>query len=1055
MAILNNLIVHGSSKFLNDAYFNILAADTGRFNKLATKVLGNDGETITVHGLMDVQGELHTKSWSNSNIATIDGSFFICPTLKVTETGSTGKGLTITQSGNTWSIQITSNSAVVTNSVYTMNSSGTVTTTGTWTLGSKVAITGEILVNNEWLPLGTLRGIITARSSDLKSVTISNITDGYSSSNNILNTIGAQSNVKHRNIKISLYEWTLSDSGTPTSAITNPIGIYMTALGDGTGQTMIDIYGGQEPAGTTYKGLAKPYVRIGNLSGLSSLTVGGQNPKGWGIYTSNGYFEGTIAARRGYIGNNTKYWTIGTSGTNSTIFSGPTTVSATGTAGTYLGTDGFLNTASSSVYAQITNGILTAKGADITGVINADTGRIGGTSGWTIASQQIYSTGKTIGANDSMFLSTKNLAGTVAGQTLTTTAPSWRLTVGSNFGVDNTGKLYASEAKISGNITATTGSISGSVTIGGTKTATTILNDIVEAGTKASNFISADEFGIMIYDGSNGEQIPSTISSGIRNIFIDNNSINIRNGTTTLSSFGEEVLIGEPNKASIRFSPDEIYASGNDGKEYFSFSGDGSELAIRVNLVLENNVYWSGYASGSSKTYVFDNAPVAGTSITCSIEMISPGIKDSRQVSFTAGTAGTKQTTFYYKTKTGDETTYIMYLTYDGNSTLSNLHTNADTPPIQLYLSVGYTSSVSTPVYSFGMDNIVTGAYATAIGRANESSGNYSFSEGYATHARGIYSHSEGYVNYSDGYASHSEGYDTTASGDNSHSEGSYTTASGDSSHSEGRYTTAFGNQSHASGDHTKANWCNSIVTGQYNIDDLQTDTFTGNGTQKAFALSSTIPSRAGGKLEDIMVKVNGVKVVFGNNQWNTNRYTSASITFGTAPANGASIEVAYPTSSSAFVIGNGNGISDDPNERSNALTVDWDGNITIQNHDTEIGHVYSASANVAISNTSIDANTGGASISLSAGTYIVIGQWHFNTRTTTGTTNSAIRLYRSGSGDNIAQTRIVAGANNWNCLQCMAIVELTGTETLKVCGATSRPYTTAQGTYITAVRIK
>ena len=371
MAILNNLIVHGSSRFLNKAYFDILEADTGKFNKLATKVLGNDGETITVHGLMDVQGELHTKSWSNSNIATIDGSFFICPTLKVTETGSTSNGLTITQSNNTWSVQITSSSAVVTNSVYTMNSSGTVTSTGTWTIGSKVAITGEILVNNEWLPLGTLRGIITARSSDLKSVTISNITDGYSSSNNILSTIGVQNNVKHRNIKISLYEWTLSDSGTPTSAVTNPIGIYMTALGDGTGQTMIDIYGGQEPSGTTYKGLAKPYVRIGNLSGLSNITVGGQNPKGWGIYTSNGYFEGTIAARRGYIGNNTKYWTIGTSGTNSTIFSGPTTVSATGTAGTYLGTDGFLNAASNTVYAQITNGILTAKGANIAGTIDA------------------------------------------------------------------------------------------------------------------------------------------------------------------------------------------------------------------------------------------------------------------------------------------------------------------------------------------------------------------------------------------------------------------------------------------------------------------------------------------------------------------------------------------------------------------------------------------------------------------------------------------------------------------------------------------------------------
>lgn len=605
MAVLNNLIVHGSSKFLNDAYFNILAADTGRFNKLATKVLGNDGETITVHGLMDVQGELHTKSWSNSNIATIDGSFFICPTLKVTETGSTSNGLTITQSGNTWSIQITSSSAVVTNSVYTMNSSGTVTTTGTWTLGSKVAITGEILVNNEWLPLGTLRGIITARSSDLKSVTVSNITDGYSSSNNILNTIGAQSNVKHRNIKISLYEWTLSDSSTPTTATTNPIGIYMTALGDGTGQTMIDIYGGQEPSGTTYKGLAKPYVRIGNLSGLSNLSVGGQNPKGWGIYTSNGYFEGTIAARRGYIGNNTKYWTIGTSGTNSTIFSGPTTVSATGTAGTYLGTDGFLNTASASVYAQITNGILTAKGADITGVIKANTGYIGGSSGWTIASQQISS--GSIGTDNSMFLSTKNLAGTVAGVTLTTTAPSWRLTVGSNFGVDNTGKLYATSANITGTIDATSfsaKSYSGStlkrqMSLGadGLKLmdgSGTILSQI-DGSASTIGKTSGDSYNINItgtaIDLRYNTDVLNRINSSGMTLYDGNGVLN----SNIIAQFGtNSAQIGLSNGTHVNITSDGLYLY--DNVNLVSYFTDNS---FKVANMSSNGRVWSAYATGN------------------------------------------------------------------------------------------------------------------------------------------------------------------------------------------------------------------------------------------------------------------------------------------------------------------------------------------------------------------------------------------------------------------------------------------------------------------------
>ena len=200
--------------------------------------------------------------------------------------------------------------------------------------------------------------------------------------------------------------------------------------------------------------------------------------------------------------------------------------------------------------------------------------------------------------------------------------------------------------------------------------------------------------------------------------------------------------------------------------------------------------------------------------------------------------------------------------------------------------------------------------------------------------------------------------------------------------------------------------------------------------------------------------------IASGSNSHSQNRMTiaakSSQTALGTYNIEDASDTTTHPsgtTSYGQYAVIVGNGTSSDA--RSNALTVDWNGNITINNHDSEIGHVYSASTSVAISNTAIANNTDGASLTLSAGVYIVIGQWHFDTRTTTGTTNSAIRLYRSGSSANIAQTRVMAGDSNWNSLQCMAIVTLTSTETVKVCGATSRPYTTAQGTYINAIRIK
>lgn len=123
----------------------------------------------------------------------------------------------------------------------------------------------------------------------------------------------------------------------------------------------------------------------------------------------------------------------------------------------------------------------------------------------------------------------------------------------------------------------------------------------------------------------------------------------------------------------------------------------------------------------------------------------------------------------------------------------------------------------------------------------------------------------------------------------------------------------------------------------------------------------------------------------------------------------------------------------------------------------SSIGTIYENSLSTTISKTDVDKNTDGASITVPTGVYTVIGQWGFNTRSTSGTTNSAIRMYRSSDNyaNNIAQTRIYGAGNNWNALQCSCIVNVTNaTETIKICGATSRPYTTSTVTWIKAVRI-
>lgn len=90
------------------------------------------------------------------------------------------------------------------------------------------------------------------------------------------------------------------------------------------------------------------------------------------------------------------------------------------------------------------NGDITMRNAYIHGTLYAKAGKIGGTlsdnNGWIIATNQI-SNGN-IGDDGSMFLSTTNLSGTIAGVT-PSGSKGWRLTVGSKFGVQNDGTLVA------------------------------------------------------------------------------------------------------------------------------------------------------------------------------------------------------------------------------------------------------------------------------------------------------------------------------------------------------------------------------------------------------------------------------------------------------------------------------------------------------------------------------------------------------------------------------------------------------------------------------------
>ena len=105
-----------------------------------------------------------------------------------------------------------------------------------------------------------------------------------------------------------------------------------------------------------------------------------------------------------------------------------------------------------------------------------------------------------------------------------------------------------------------------------------------------------------------------------------------------------------------------------------------------------------------------------------------------------------------------------------------------------------------------GYSSHAEGNYTTASGDSSHAEGDNTTASGYCSHAEGAnttasdFSHAEGQGTTASGGISHAEGHGTTASADFSHAEGDMTTASGYGSHAEGSNTTASGNFSHAEG---------------------------------------------------------------------------------------------------------------------------------------------------------------------------------------------------------------------------------------------------------------
>ena len=204
-----------------------------------------------------------------------------------------------------------------------------------------------------------------------------------------------------------------------------------------------------------------------------------------------------------------------------------------------------------------------------------------------------------------------------------------------------------------------------------------------------------------------------------------------------------------------------------------------------------------------------------------------------------------------------------------------------------------------------GQGTTVSGTSAHAEGTNTTASGSGAHAEGNAGTASGDYSHSEGNNTTSSGGMSHAEGNSTSATGLATHAEGSSTTAKGNSAHAEGKSTTANGNYSHAEGFETVTNDASETAHAEgYKS--------KATGIRSHAQNSETLASGESSHAEGISTTASGKgshaqnlgTIASGESQTAIGKYNIADTT-------------------SALIVGNGTSTT----ARSNAFTIDWNGN--------------------------------------------------------------------------------------------------------------------------------
>lgn len=441
---------------------NLAANNVSATNVNVSSRINADAATAIFNNVY-VKDELRSTTWAIDNITNLGSTFYVSPCIIFTNPSV----YINSKSGTTVTLTITDNNIIS-------------STIGgqTWTSGSKIKLMGRINTS----VLGVVNGTM-ARQLNTTTAKTAYITLNFATTNDCAGIEQGKtySGSAVGDLKMMMYEVNLNVNGTTKN---RPVGIRMSSYNEDK-KSSIDIYNGTVDDG-------KPIVRMGALDGLPA--VNGENPTGYGFYAvGNAFFSGRIVSGSGKIGN----WNIGTDSLY--IPNGTGISSNTNKWAFWAGESNNKNGASdtNAVFRVGHNGALIATNVAITGIINANSGKIGS---FTLDNKYMQSTDETVGLSPTDV----NWAFWAGGTSMST----------AKFRVNHAGVLYATGANISGNITATSGTIGGcsiyngtlivpSANISGTLNASQIrIGDFTEYHDLTSETYSRYGFSI-VADGNN------------------------------------------------------------------------------------------------------------------------------------------------------------------------------------------------------------------------------------------------------------------------------------------------------------------------------------------------------------------------------------------------------------------------------------------------------------------------------------------------------------------------------------------------------------------------